>query len=635
MLHSANRPQWAEGMCQVPTQARLNGKDRVTQRTLDCKAFDITPGTFLHEAIANQSFPMHTSTANLFRRALLALADDREAVRVLSSRPDVLTAADIKGLFNRLEMAVAGWGSEVSRNTMFMQAAKPLREMPAPLGDGTFASETGFKTQFRTARRNKLHAADRPLLKSSASSPLAAHHSPHFPPPELDSLEFHTLQERDEKAFAGSRKRQEFISALCTKTFERHEALVARLHEEKARGLPDLGPRSIGLTRGGYMDPDAFSRLAEEERLRVVLHIFARDRRHLSVPTRAAHMPLAGLTVLDKAVPAGWRLTAQARVELVLSCHYLPAHVVAACLVAIQNEKAVNAELLTSLTASDVTRTSKGYKFIGLKSRTDQIQAREIDDAEPSMTCTGKAAVKAFDLLLSNVRNLKTLTGEEVPLFSVLNQHFSRGQPLQLADKGALKLLKLFCNMNNIEKFDTRYLRDLGLQTNFLSPEGNIFTAQATAGHADTRITAQYVYTNVQRFLHAANIRRFMDMLAGSILWRTGRTGLLEQTGLAKRGFNLQLLFPLEAHDDTEVSAIDEWLTSDCKAELALGIDELEQCAAQYHFYQQHVHLLPQQNPSRFVVHHVPRVLTCYAMREIVLASPYAAVYRKFERAMQ
>ena len=636
MLHNVNGPRWDSGLCQISTQLRRNGKDKLSPLTLNCRAFDTTPGTFLYEAIANQSFPMHKSVADKFRRALLELSEDADAIRILSSRPEMLNASDMVRLFKRLEMAVSTWGTEQSRKTMFSQAMKPLREMPLTLGDGSAASETGFKTRFKAPVSNKEHAADRPLLKPAETSPQSSADTTDFPPPELDSLEFHTLQERNAKAFDGSRKRREFLAELCMQTFARHEALVARLNEERARGLPDLGPRSVGLAKGGYVDPTVFSRLPEDERLRVVLHIFERDNRHLSTPAYAAHMPLHGFSALEDSVPPGWRLTAQARIELLLSCHYLPAHVVAACFVAIQNEKGGNAEVLSSLAATDVAKTSRGYKFVGLKAKTDQIQAREVEeDASKSAPFTGAAAVKAFDLLLSNARQLQKLTGEEVPLFSTISQQFIRGEPVRLAEKGPLKLLEIFCNINNLEKFNTRYLRDLSLQTHLLSPEGNLYSAQALAGHADPNTTKKYSNTRVEQFLHAANIRRFMDMLAGSILWRTGRTGLLEQTGLAKRGFNLQLLFPLEAHDDTEASAIEEWVKSNYTTELSLGLDELEQCAAQYWFYQQHLPLLPQQNPTRFVVVHVPRVLSCYAMREIILASPYASVYRKFEKAMQ
>jgi hypothetical protein len=297
----------------------------------------------------------------------------------------------------------------------------------------------------------------------------------------------------------------------------------------------------------------------------------------------------------------------------------------------------VNTDVISGLTRSDVEKTKRGYRFVGLKTKTDQIQGRDVEepteDGQQKLHATSSAAVRAFDLLLKNAETIERIHGRTfVPLVICLNLQFHKAEHLAFSEKGAWLLIQIFCKLHNINAFDTRYLRHLGLQTHVLSPEGSIYSAQALAGHANINTTLMYIYTNVTRHLHLANIRRFMDMLAASILWRTGRIGLLEETGLDKRGFNLQLLFPLEGDDETEKSTVDEWLESDCTKSISVGLDELHQCAAQYGYYLENLQTLPQRNPHRFTVVHVPRILTCYALRNIILASPYAAAYRKYER---
>lgn len=640
MIQRVDGPRWSGSVCELPTRKAVGGVSQLARLSLDLRSFSRRPDSFLRLAIENQSFPMQHAIANKFQRALREISQDAAAVGILNSRPKDLTFHDVKQLFGLIEDKVAGWGTEKSRHSMAAHALKALREMPEPLGDGTTAFTCGFTTRFPSPPRSKQHAAERPFKRASGEVDSAVHAEDGVAPALLiDAIRFNSLAERDSKAYQLGAERQTEIAKLCIATFERHDSLVQALLRANAAGLPELGSRCYAIKeKGGRGKRSVLVRLSADDQLRVVLYLMARDERHLRVPSGQA-LPLTGISLLDEAFPADWLLTPARRLELLMSTHYLPAHIVATCLAAIQNDQPVNTEVLSSLTRGDVRRTRRGYRFVGIKGRTNHIVGREAEAHEARdserLHFTSTAAIRAFDLLLQNAASIEEHLGITfVPLLSCQNLHYAKGTKVTFKVKTPWELLQLFCDFHGLSRFNTRYLRDLGLQTHVLSPEGNIYSAQALAGHADIGTTEIYVYTHVIRYLHMSNIRRFMDMLAASILWRTGRTDMLEQSGLGARGFELQLLFPLPDTDGDEPAVVDQWIRSNYQTQISLGLDELQQCAAQYQYYVECLPTLAQRNAYQFISMHVPRILTCLAMREVVLASPYSAFYRKFEKAL-
>lgn len=321
------------------------------------------------------------------------------------------------------------------------------------------------------------------------------------------------------------------------------------------------------------------------------------------------------------------------RKEILLADHYLPTYVVGACVVAIQNATGLNSEVIESLSQNDIEKSKFGYRLVGIKGKTDQIVERELfekssisnEDIELSL----KVAITGLELLLKNVKEIEKFTKIKVPsILATINKKSPRNEIRQFTQIGAYKLIKEFCQYHKILRFDTRYLRELKLQTHSLSPDENIYTSQQLAGHTSAKTTEIYTFTNVLSHLQMANIRRYMDMLAGSILWRTNRLGILEKSGLSKRKFKLDLLFPIDNLATTEKSMVDEWIESGFKSPVHIGKDELIQCSIQFEYYKRNIDNLPQINPKRFVEHDIPRILTCLALHKVILMSQFASIYR-------
>lgn len=483
MLKRVNGPAWKGSWCVLPTRHSASGKQVYGSLHLDLKAFSRLQGSFLRLAIDSQSYPLHRAVGNKFQRALQEISGDPTAVEILNSAPDLLTAADIGRLFSVIEGKVATWG-KVSRYTMAQHALKVLREMPERLGDGTTASESGFSTRFEMPTRSaKAHAAERPLRKPASPIEGGGHAEVAEPPPLIDAIQFHSLAERDSKAYGAGTRRQEEIAELCLKCFAQHDELVQRLKAAKAAGVPQLNSRQTGIGNGGLMDPNVLLRLPEGDQLQVILHVMEREKFHIASPTLCGHLPLEGLKFLERYLPDGLHVSHGLRRELLLSDYYLPAHVIAACVVALQNDKLLNTEVIFSLTSGDVEKSKKGYRFTGVKGKTGQIQSREVNLPDPAappkaLHFTNQAAVRALDLLLAHAQTIEHFQKRSfVPLVSCLHQKFPKGPKLVFIRKSAWHLIQVFCGHNNINRFDTRYLRHLALQTHVLSPEGTPYSA--------------------------------------------------------------------------------------------------------------------------------------------------------------
>lgn len=317
MLNRVNGPAWNGSSCVLPTRHSASGKQVYGSLIVDLRAFSRQPASFLRLAIENQAYPLHRAVANKFQRALREISADATAVEILNSSPGQLTAADICQLFSIIEDKVARWG-DLSRYTMALHALQVLREMPERLGDGTTAAECGFSTRFEIPPRStKAHAAERPLRKSTAPIERGVYAEVAEPPPLIDAIQFHTLAERDSKAYRAGTRRQEEIAELCLRCFAQHDELVQRLKEAKAAGVPQLNSRQTGIRNGGLMDPGALLRLPEGDQLRLILSVMEREKFHISSPTLTGQRRRASASWLPCLVPQQSATRQRARNALV------------------------------------------------------------------------------------------------------------------------------------------------------------------------------------------------------------------------------------------------------------------------------------------------------------------------------
>lgn len=630
-IRSVDKILWTASGCVIPSRKTEAGRTIYGHFPIELPEFNLAPTSFLRQALEHLSFPVQVSVLGPIRRALDALRLDEEAIRILNSSPQKLDSSDLRSLFAKIDSASEGWGKKSLADTR-RHARKPYFECPVRLSDGNLPKKCGFRTAAPGKRR------PRKALKIGTAAELQDYQRPEGEPtiPMLDALQFNSLQERNSAAHAAGLKAQTDLLSSIESTFDLHQKWVERIRLLKTNGLSNDIPRRIRTTleAGGSPKPKALKKLPEEIQLSILLYITERDGLHQGNPSRSESksfpIAIAELSELSPLLP---KKTARYAREALLADYYLPRHVVTAAMLAIQAETWLNTETIVSMTSSSLRKTKRGYEFTGLKGRTDQFQngliRNERDGQPPSFE--SKAAVAAIDMLLENIGKIERYLGKtDLPVLSSLSLLFKTGKH-SFSVTNPLTAIAEFCQLHGRASFDTRFLRNLGVQVDYLSPEGSIFRAQVTLGHAELATTEDYLRTNVIHFLHQANIRRYMDMLAASILWRTGRTGLLEKHGLHTRNFKLDLLFPLDDAAPSESnSVIERWIESSGKAEIAIGLDEMEQCALQHQHYLREIHNLT-QNRLAFIRMHIPRILCCVAMRQIFLTSTHASLYKKIE----
>lgn len=635
-MPSALSPIWSGSTCFLPTQKKVGSRISYGKKKIDLSGFDLGPDTLLMHAIAALKYPAAAAIIHKFARAIREITPSQSSRDILNSPLQNLLATDIARLFASIEDAIEKNWAKKYRYGNFLSATAPFKYISEPIGDGSQVGASGFASRFLTDKRKeaKDSAAERLLRAEDSLKTDNSSLKKSGPSSILDSIHFNSFTERNEKSFLASAKRHGEIAGLCQTVLTHHTEVAEKIKTIKSQTLFEMPNGHGGFNRQGLLSRGIYLSLPKDKQLRYLLYLVEKEKWHEITPQNATPYPTdcaIDLFIFKHINDIGTRK------EILLSDYFLPEYVVGACCVAIQNATGLNTEVIESLSDNDIEKTKNGYRMVGIKGKTDQVVEREIFENSKidneDLAFANETGRLALELLLENAAKIKiVLKQKSIPLLTTLHRTSPRGKTRKFSQVGAYKLILAFCRYNKIQAFDTRYLRELKLQTHSLSPDENIYTSQQLAGHTSAQTTEIYIFTKVLSHLQMANIRRYMDMIAGSILWRTNRTGALTESGLNNRGFNLNLLFPIPNHHTDEVAVIDKWIESGLSSKITIGKDELAQCAIQFEFYRKNIENLPQSNPKYFVEHHLPRMLICLALHKVILTSQFAPIYRAIRR---
>lgn len=621
-------PVWSGSICHLPTQKKVGSRISLGNKRLDLGNFTLAPKTLLMEAINELNFPASASIIHKFARAIREIETSDIARDILNSPLQDLVSLDITRLFSIIEDAIEKTWAVKSRYSGSLLATACYKRISTPLGDGNHIKDSGFSSRFSpTNKIIKNSAARRPLTQSENKNKYIDYPNP---ADIIASINFNSFAERNEQAFLESAKRQGEIARLCQLSFKHHDEIVEKIIKIKSQKKLSLPTGRGGFNKYGLLSRNNFLSLNKENQLNFLLHLSEYHKWHEITPTNKEAYPLDSAELL---LPKKHIDSQGSRKEILLSDYFLTASAVGACVVAIQNSTGLNSEVIESLSPNDIERSKYGYRLVGIKGKTDQIIEKEIFEKSTlkneDIALTHKVAICGLELLLKNASNIEKYTHSKASsILLTINKKAPRNKVRIFSNIGVYKLIRAFCSYHEIINFDTRYLRELKLQTHSLSPEENIYTSQQLAGHTSPRTTETYTFTKVLSHLQMANIRRYMDMLAGSILWRTNRLGILEESGLTQRNIKLNLLFPIENLVTANRSIIDKWIDSGFKTKIHIGKDELTQCAIQFEYYKKNIDNIQQLNSKKFLEHHIPRIIACLAIHNVILMSQFASVYR-------
>lgn len=541
---------------------------------------------------------------------------------VLNRKPDDLGQGDVRRLFEAFESVIEVRHEHGGRHTALSGCTYILRHFQQPLGDGSLAGQSGFRTKFEANPQHKM-----PTDIDAATEE------------EVAAVTFENLDERKSKAHAIFQKRKAAILQQCTAAFDEYDRICEELNRIEGAGLEGLPTRwAKKLEAGAAVSRYVLRNMPDVQRLQIAVHLANKRQAHLVLPKAAASgIIVSGIPLLQPLTTGTGQL---AFVEALLARHYLPKSVVYACLSVLVLETALNRDTLATLKYSNVSRQGKGFLLHGVKPKTDELHTRKLfsstdtgnrEDDEP-FEVVSDVAIKALSLLMANCKRYVEFARDlDPPLFGVVNlTDGSFPAPRPVSEKQFHEVRRLRPEW----RFHVVQLRNLAAQVHYTSPDGDIFTTQALLQHATPHVTAAYLDDIVIKWLHQANINRYMKMLAATILWVVDRDDLIEQHQL-RLFIHRPLLFPLmPGKTSGTTTAVDAWIASAGKSRFTIGPDEIHHLAHQHRYYRTHIKSLAERNPVAFLRYDLPRIVICLALRQVVNSSRHAALLSAFEERL-
>ena len=617
---STTEHTWSRTRVTLVARVRLHGTSRNRHVRIDLRRFRCEPGSLLETALRTVPCPTSPSIAQAFRRMLERFPDGSRAIQILDTQMSGLRTHDIHQLLSAMEEEIEKRPS-ADHYLLANHTRSYFTQISIPLGDGRTIAQAGYKSRFTGVQKE---------YKTSIAGAYDAESMPSETQRPNNTIEFETLDERNAKFHAHGVARQSRIAEACRKSFTNHTELRSRIIELKGKDLPKLHPKTLtALREGGKPGKTTYKVLPEESKLQIALHIIDRDRLWESPWRTDITFSFTEITELHRHVIKN---SNQRLLEALLSDYYLPRLTVTACLVAILLETALNAETVASLTPSSLQRVKGGYKLLGLKGRTGQLQSVDITidpQDDDSTSVTAALAVEALDLLVWHANSIGKTTGlKNIPLLSGLklrnfgHDQFSIGNLNQSVSE--------FFKYHGLKPFAIRQLRELSAHVDYLAPGGSIYSVNAKLNQKSLRTTALYLRSTIIQSLQEANILRFMKKLAATVLWLCDRKGELTRHQVPDKYIDRNLLFPIDFAGETTALS-DKWLASDGSLNLEIGTDEVIHCVHQYNMYKADLRILAQSNPEQFIRWHLPRIVFCVALRRVIIAGPHKGVLLAFE----
>lgn len=302
--------------------------------------------------------------------------------------------------------------------------------------------------------------------------------------------------------------------------------------------------------------------------------------------------------------------------------YFLPSRILLACQIVLMAVTASNAASIRSLSRERIQETPGDFYLECIKTKTNKIIRPKIDKRFNPL------AVKVINLLLKHDQSIGELGWRRSSdsVFCVL-QNFESGYEFGLFTYA--NIFKSFKEWHGLEPFKIEDLRDLAAQHDYLTHK-DPFRVQALLSHRNLATTDEYLKDNVIGLLNRANVAEFMRRLAPSIVYSISPAALREH-GFDTNKVDPSLLFPVSNYDGVTNSHSDRWLLNMDEYRFRIDAESIKHCVYQMHYYKTHLDALITANKLRFVHYHLPRILFCKALHNLIKASEYESLIRNAE----
>ncbi|WP_406868128.1 hypothetical protein [Paraburkholderia fungorum] len=611
-------------------------------RTLDLVGTGYRRGGLLEEMLASSECPISYLRSYKLVRLLNGAAHDPVVKHIFNTATAKLFPRDLSKLLSHLDDVLDGYGG-VTQSSDIGNIRHFLVQCRTPLADGELIKNIKLSSRHKEVRRTKAPEHDVYVNDIFDENFLAK---------ELTSIDFDDLAERDEKAKAILQKSVAETRAVCEQIIKRHDKLVEHLERLSSTELPKSIPTRIrnAVARGSQPRRNFWGQISPEDLLHLHTYVIDKAKSH-----QGHRIP----AIFPERLNQFWSLPnclKQETTSMLLSRHYLPRTVVTACVILLLDNIGWNWATLMTINLENIVEDDSGYTIQGVKHKTGQIQKTELtdlpeaddndlpDDEEedeleegfstlPPKKVTDPLCLHALELLMQHRRNIDKYFKPKSNSIFVSMRFAMRNSPTFLFDVGKLPgYLKKFCRLTGLEEFSFSDLRHRAAHTRYLATGRDIVQTQLFLGHAAADVTTVYLNSTIIRLLGEANLLKYVTLLSDCVFYATGRKDTLDAKQLARVKKNNLLLFPPSTLEDKGVDCIaDRWVDSFGKMPFRIGKPEIAHIALQYRLYTRNLPALVQAGHERFVARHLPRIVFCCALYQVVAIGPLAQELKRFE----
>lgn len=302
--------------------------------------------------------------------------------------------------------------------------------------------------------------------------------------------------------------------------------------------------------------------------------------------------------------------------------YFLPSRILLACQIVLMTVTASNAASIRSLTRERILESPNAFDLECIKTKSNKIIRPKIDKRYNPL------ASKAINLLLKHDKNIDNFGWKRSSdsIFCVLQD---LGNGFEFGIFTYTNILKKFQEWHRLNPFQIEDLRDLAAQHDYLTHK-DPFRVQALLSHRNLATTDEYLMDNVIGLLNTANVAEYMRRLAPSIVYSISPSAVSEH-GFDASKVDKDLLFPVSNYDDATNTHSDRWLMNMESYRFKIDTESIKHCIYQLNYYKTHLDAMLTANKLRFMYFHLPRILFCKALYNLIEASEYGSLMKKSE----
>ncbi|MDP3210963.1 hypothetical protein [Methylotenera sp.] len=593
---------YTESSVKIATSYNWYGITKASSRGID-----FTPRTFpknsllacvLDSNVTEES--MDTREARRILGVLEHLARSDSCWEILRTEPILLSPQHVVDLLNYLEDHVEDKNIKSENELASKQRTFLGRgEIRLRNGDTVSAVIRKFKSRFPYSRGGYSN-----LVNESISA-----------------TPFSSITELNEKVKMAYNERLKEILNACEKDIDQHIEYVEKFHQIKKVPLSKhyedsfvnrIGSGHKSATSKSNLTGHCDARLIEVRELYKAdnLDFFWRKDNRFYPASSVEYYGFYRFTTSGQRFYGG----SSKRIGEKLFGYFLPTRVLLACQIVLMVATASNSASIRSLSRERIQETSDAFYLECLKTKTNKIIRPKIDKRFNPL------AVKVINLLLQHDRNIGQFGWKRNSdsVFSVL-ENSGEGFIFELYTYSSN--LEYFRKWHGLEPFLIEDVRDLAAQLDYVTHK-DPFRTQALLGHRNLATTDDYLKGNVIGLLNRANVAEFMRRLAPSIVYSISPS-MVREHGFDADKVDTNLLFPVSNYDDVTNAHSDRWLMNMDGYRFRIDAESIKHCAYQLHYYKVHLDTLITANELRFVSYHLPRILFCRALYNLIKASEY------------